>query len=325
MGSRGQHHERGLALITVMLVVAIVATIAAFLSLNQQVWLRQAENINDSAQADALRRGAIDAGAALLDEDAHANKVDDLTEPWARVLPPFAFGNGSVTIAIEDAQGRFNLNNLLDKNGQPSTGDIAVYSRLLSYLGLEGNLVDPLIDWIDADNDTRPGGAEDAEYLSGDPPHRTANQPLSDIEELRQVRGYTPKVIATLSNYVIALPERTAINVNTAKPEVLGALFQSMTLDQAKTLAQDIARTPLDSNSTTQLVSRAGGQELLKVLPQDATAVNTSYFLVSVEPDLGRYHQRTVTLLYRPGGNIAATPVWRDRPAIVVAKKQTNG
>jgi len=318
MGGPNRERQRGLALITVMLVVAIIATIASFLSLDQQVWLRQAQNLQDSAQAEALRRGAIDAAAALLDQDAKSNQVDNLTEPWARPLPPFAFGNGSVSIAIEDAQGRFNLNNLL-ANGKASQVDMQMYRRLLAYRNLNPNLVDPLVDWMDADSQARPGGAEDPDYLAGDPPYRAANQPLSDVEELRLVRGYTPKVIAALSDLVVALPEQTPININTARPEVLGALFASMSLDQAKALAKDLASSPL--TNTSQLAGRAPGQNLQPV----KISVKTDYFLITVEPDLGRYHQRTITLLHRPGGNLQASPVWRDRPAIVVAKSRTNG
>lgn len=312
-----QIRQSGLALITVMLVVAIVATIATFLSLNQQIWIRQAENIRTAAQADAVRQGAVDAAGALLDEDAKSNKVDSLAEPWARVLPPFAFRDGSVSIAIEDAQGRFNINNLL-KDGKPSTDDIGVYTRLLTYRGLDRRLVDTLIDWMDADRRTRPGGAEDVDYLSDNPSYRTANQALVDVNELRRVRGYTPKVMAALSDLLIALPERTAINVNTARPEVLGALFASMDLDAARNLAQNLASSPI--SSTGDLAKRAPGQTLSKA----ATSVNSTYFLVSVRPDLGRYHQTTVTLLHRPGGSKPSEALWQTRPVITVAKSPAS-
>jgi general secretion pathway protein K len=317
MAIPSQIRQSGLALITVLLVVAIVATIATFLSLNQQIWIRQAENIRTAAQAEAVRRGAADVAGALLDEDARSNKVDSLTEPWARVLPPFAFQNGSVSIAIEDAQGRFNINNLL-KDGKPSTDDIGVYTRLLAYRGLDRSLVDTLIDWMDSDTRTRPGGAEDVDYLSHNPPYRSANQALIDTNELRRVRGYTPKVMAALSDLLIALPERTAINVNTARPEVLGALFTSMGLDAAKNLARSLANSPL--NSTGELAKRAPDQTLSKA----ATSVNSTYFLVSVRPDLERYHQTTVTLIHRPGGNKPSGPLWQTRPVITVAKSPAS-
>ena len=44
--------ERGLALVTVMLIVSIVASIAAFMSLNQQLWFRQTGNELDRARAE---------------------------------------------------------------------------------------------------------------------------------------------------------------------------------------------------------------------------------------------------------------------------------
>ena len=56
----GLQHQRGLALITAMLVVAIAATTAAYLSLDQQIWLRQAQNLSDRAQAEVVRAGALE-------------------------------------------------------------------------------------------------------------------------------------------------------------------------------------------------------------------------------------------------------------------------
>ncbi len=80
-------HQRGLALITAMLVVAIAATAAAYLSLDQQIWLRQAQNISDRAQAEVVRAGAEEWAITILDKDANNSSIDDLTENWAKPMP----------------------------------------------------------------------------------------------------------------------------------------------------------------------------------------------------------------------------------------------
>src|SRR5229473_1113517 len=105
-------NQSGLALITAMLVIAIVVTVAAYLSLGQQVWLRQAQNLLDMTQAGAVARGAFDVAAILLAEDKKNSTTDNLTETWAQPIPVFPVEGGAVTAAISDAQGRFNLNNL---------------------------------------------------------------------------------------------------------------------------------------------------------------------------------------------------------------------
>ena len=80
--------QRGLALITAMLVVAIAATTAAYLSFDQQIWLRQSQNLTDRAQAEVVRAGAQEWAITILAKDAKDSQSDDLTEDWARKLPP---------------------------------------------------------------------------------------------------------------------------------------------------------------------------------------------------------------------------------------------
>ena len=85
---RTPRSQRGLALITAVLVVAIVATVATTLALGEQVWFRQAQNMTDRAQAISLRQGAVSYAAILLGRDGAQNQVDHLKEIWAQPLPP---------------------------------------------------------------------------------------------------------------------------------------------------------------------------------------------------------------------------------------------
>ena len=123
--------QRGVVLITAVLIVAIIAGVAASLGLGQQVWLRQTENLIERAQADSLRRSALDWVAILLRRDADDNKLDHLGELWAKQLPPLPTEGGMIAVSIRDAQGLFNLNNLV-RNGAPSAADIGVFQRLLT-------------------------------------------------------------------------------------------------------------------------------------------------------------------------------------------------
>ena len=70
--------QAGIALITVMLIVALTASVAAFMAWQQNIWVRQAENMRDQAQASAIARAAIDWARVVLAEDARKNNVDHL-------------------------------------------------------------------------------------------------------------------------------------------------------------------------------------------------------------------------------------------------------
>ena len=221
--------QRGLALITAMLVVAIAATAAAYLSLDQQIWLRQAQNISDRAQAEVVRAGAEEWAITILDKDAKNSSIDDPTENWAKPLPPLPVEGGQIMGRISDAQARFNLNNLVRNNG-PSAPDIGTFQHLLQSLALEPNLTDAVIDWIDPDSNPTPNGAEDIDYLQLKIPYRAANQPMQSVDELRLVRGFTPDIVEKLRPWITVLPQPTEINVNTAPKEVLAALFGAFPL-----------------------------------------------------------------------------------------------
>ena len=144
--------QRGVALITAVMIVAIAAAVAAKIAFAHQLWFRQMENVGDRGATDLLRRGALHWASVALLEDAAQNSIDHLGEPWAQGLPTLPVDGGAIHVSVEDAQGRFNLNNLLQNNGQPSTADFQVFQRLLVILKLDPLLANALLDWMDADS-----------------------------------------------------------------------------------------------------------------------------------------------------------------------------
>ena len=311
--------ERGLALVTVMLIVSIVASIAAFMSLNQQLWFRQTGNGLDRARAENIYRSAVAFSTIVLERDASGNNRDDKTETWAKTIVGLPVESGTASIVIEDAQGKFNLNNVV-KNGQPSAIDIAVLRRLFTYLDINHSLVEPLVDWIDVDIQTRPGGAEDTEYLASETPYRAANRMLVDLEELKLVKGFTPETIAKLRGVVTTIPAYNSINVNTAPPVVLGALFSNMSLSSAESLSKTLATRPV--NIASEIKNLAGNQNKLT---NAAIDTKTNYFLVRLDVTAGRYRGRTETLLYRPDKGLPSQIIRRSRPPVRVAASDSNG
>lgn len=207
-------------------------------------------------------------------------------------------------VKVLDAQGRFNLNNLV-RNGQPSPPDIGVFRQLLTLEGANPNLTDAVVDWLDPDSTPHPDGAEDADYLALKPPYRAANRPFESVGELRLVRGFTPDLVAKLHPFLIALPTPTLVNVNTAPPEVLAALFPSMTLDAARQLAADVARTPI--TDIQQVASRIPASAQVPGLFD----VKSGYFLVQLNTQFGRMQRRVDALIARPGA-APAQVLWRS-------------
>ncbi|MHB8536220.1 MAG: type II secretion system minor pseudopilin GspK [Sulfuricaulis sp.] len=314
ISSNVPRRERGVALITAMLVVAIAATVAAYVSLDQQVWLRQAQNLSDRAQAEVVRAAAEEWAITLLDKDAKNRTDDDLTQNWAKGLPPIPVEGGQLTGQIMDAQGRFNINNLVLRN---SASDKGVFRNLLEAQSIDPNLINAVMDWIDPDSDSRtPDGAEDIDYLQLPTPYRTANQPMQSVDELRLVHGFTPAMVEKLRPFLTALPQATSINVNTAPPEVLSALFSLPVSAIDPIISGRPYKSASEIATKVQPLLGSGTQ-----MPQAETyGTASSYFYVNVDTLFGRYRGTTQTLIKRTPGATSQV-LWHSRrlPADVLA------
>ena len=308
--------ERGIALITAMLIVVIVATVAAYLSMGQNLWLRQSENTFAVAQADSVSAGALDLAMVLVGEDDEPN-TDHQGEIWAEPLPPFPVGQGSVTAEISDAQGRFNLNNFAATS--VNTDDRKIFMALLDQLGINRALIEAVIDWVDG-NHTAAGtsGAENDYYLALPSPYRAANRRFESIDELRLVRGFDAEIVQALRPFVTVLPVSDAkINANTAPAQVLAVLF-TPPLDLAAaeaivatrpTAAKGANANAQEFKNCNEVQARAPGNALIAA----RCAVKTSYFEFMIAARFGRLTRTTQALCERSGGG---TPTAQAVPTI---------
>jgi general secretion pathway protein K len=292
----GLRAQRGIALVTAVMIVAIAAAIAAKIAFAHQLWFRQMENVADRGATDLLRRGALHWASVALLEDSAQNSTDHLGEAWAQGLPTLPVDGGAIKVSVEDAQSRFNLNNLV-QNNLPSQLDFPVFQRLLVNLGLNPDLANALVDWIDTDsNVTSPGGAEDVDYLTLKTPYRAANQPLASVDELRLVRGFDAKTVLTLLPYVTVLPPgHSTININTASPQLLAALA-NMDLAWAERVVENREGKPMQNVADLTRLLPKGFQ-----IQSGLADVKTDYFLITLETSIGRHQRRTVALMQRSG------------------------
>lgn len=237
-----RHRERGAALLTAMIIVTLVVTLAA--SMVWQQWRAvQVEAAERSRMQSAwILTGALDWARLILREDARSNRPTALTEPWATPLAearlstflaldksnaddaPDAFLSGAIT----DAQSRFNLTSLIDQ-GKLSPDAVAAFERLCQTVGVSA---DATLRIVEGMRDSALGTASTAAPL----------RPRS-VSQLSWL-GVDEDTVQRLAPYVIVLPSRTAVNVNTASREVLSAMVKGMDLATAERLVQIRQRDP---------------------------------------------------------------------------------
>jgi general secretion pathway protein K len=284
----------GVALLTALLVVALVTVLATAMLKRQHLDLRRSGNLLSSDQAYVYALGAEGWAGRILARDRNGH--DSLDEDWAMSLPPTPVEGGSLAGRLEDAQGRFNLNNLLDPQGQPSQPDLARFQCLLQALELPRGLAQVALDWLDPDSQPAiPDGAEDYAYLGQHPPYRAANQRFYSVSELRLLAGMDEAMYQRLAPLVTALPEITRINVNTAPLPLLQCLVENLPAYQAEDLLAQQREKGFDTLEKFLEHPALAGLHVDK----SALGVSSRYFLFRAEAEIADSSRTLSSLIYR--------------------------
>jgi len=292
--------QRGVALITVLLVVAIVTVVSAAMMARQQLSIRATSNQLQARQAWHYALGGEALAQAILARDLKGGEpgaaaIDHLLEPWAQPLPAFEIDQGEIFVRIEDLAGRFNLNDLL-RDQQPNPAAVEQFRRLLLRLQISAPYAERLLDWIDPDQ--QPSGelgAEDSAYLGLDTPYRSAGRRLHDLSELRLLLDMREEDFQRLAPYVVALPPNVPLNVNTASAMVLSSLSDNLSLGAAESLVELRRAVPFRNSAAFLAQPALAGT----TLQGTALAVGSQFFQATSEVRLGDRRLALVSLLQR--------------------------
>ena len=241
--------QRGVALITVLLVVAIVTVVSAAMVARQQLSIRATSNQLQARQAWHYALGGEALAQAILARDlrsaagadpgasGEAAAVDHLLEPWAQPLPAFEIDQGEILVRIEDMAGRFNLNDLL-RDQQPNPAAVEQFRRLLLRLQISAPIRSACSTGSTPTSSPVASWAPNNAYLSLDPPYRSAGRRLHDLSELRLLLDMREEDFQRLAPYVAVLPSGVPLNVNTASAMVLSSLSDNLSLGAAESLVE---------------------------------------------------------------------------------------
>ncbi|MDB6062863.1 MAG: hypothetical protein JWM78_2966 [Verrucomicrobiaceae bacterium] len=291
--------QRGIALITVLLVFALVAVIATEMLQRGQLNLRSVGGLVETRQTYYYALAGEAFARQLLARDIveRNSTTDTLIEPWAQTKDqkPFEIDNGTMQIEIHDLQGRFNLNNVVDAEGAKRDVAVEQFKLLLTALQLSVNYASEWADWVDIDQVRSVNGAEDADYKG----YLTAGHFEADTSVLRLLHSMQPQDYAKLAPHVTVLPAGTAttININTADAAVLRSIMPEALATQV------VARQQSGGYRDLTEFQAAG-------LTTEIADVKSSYFEVVVTVNYLNRWQRVRTVLRR--NNNSGTAVTFD-------------
>jgi len=287
------------------MITALAAIVAANLAWDNALDVRRTMMMLNRDQAIQVAMGAESWVATILSQDMADSETDHLGEIWASELPGLPIDGGEVFGAIEDLQGRFNINNLIDQNGKVEEQSLEQFRRLLTSLDLDPRFAGLAGDWLDSDLDAAfPDGAEDGIYTGLIPTYRSANQLLTSTSELAALEGMDKATFDILAPNITALPGRTEININTATPAVLLALGEDMSVSDVEGLIAE--RESNGFADITGTFSSLVAPEVLSTLVE-----SSNYFQLKVVVRIDTVRITLYSVLQRgPRGNV--TPILRS-------------
>jgi general secretion pathway protein K len=293
--------ERGAALLTVLLLVAIVAVIAGTALEKLRLSTRIAANAGTTEQLRGYAFAAEALALARIGTLAGASETrTTLTGGWSG--RPFTLpvpDGGLATARVSDGGNCFNLNGLVREMTpgayQSASAQRPIFTRLMALVGVAPPVADQVAaaaaDWIDTDAEQQAGGAEDPSYVARDPSYRTAGTLMADPSELRALNGMTPEVYAAIRPWVCTLPiaEPAAINVNTLLPEqapLLASLMQDAISVEGVRRAL-LSRPAQGFASTAAFWAQPALASLSAGEASSQTAVKSGWFALAIDVRVG--------------------------------------
>jgi general secretion pathway protein K len=315
--------ERGVAVITALLLTTLAISIVASLFWQQQVQVRSMENQRLHLQTKWILRGALDWASLVLRQDAYTSQYTSLDQVWATPLAETRLDqyierervqgesfDATLSGNIIDATSRYNLGNLArDRIKDPE--QVRIFGRLLDNLRLDARLADRVANFV-AQGQTVPaptdpanpgggggggGGGGSPSTLPPVPPANGIPIPVMVVDDLLAVQGITPDILTRLRPFLTVLPtgtELTKLNVNTVPAELLSALVPEMSLSQANSLVarRKTAAWRTEADFKSQV---PGGDSLT-----DATwSVKSNWFIVQSRIRLDRAALNAESLIQR--------------------------
>ena len=186
----------GIAVIVAMIAVTVLTLLAGAFAYSMKVETRLAQNSDNDEQLLWIGRAGVERARWILAQEPQA--YSSLQQIWAGgggegpetngplagvSLDNFPVGEGTVSLKIIELESKININ----------TANAALLQQVLTLQGADAGdlntVSDSIMDWVDADDNTRPAGAESDYYQGMNPPYYAKNAPMDDISELLLVKG----------------------------------------------------------------------------------------------------------------------------------------
>ncbi|HEX4548962.1 MULTISPECIES: type II secretion system minor pseudopilin GspK [unclassified Pseudomonas] len=242
-----QSNQQGMAIISALLIAAVVAVIAAGMLTRQSVSTRALEADQQRVQGRWVLHGGLEISRQLLWDARQRDPLTRLDQPWAQRLNAQGFEG-----RLEDEQGKFNLRNLV-ANERVDEAQVQAFQRLCALIGISAGLSQRISQRVIgsypyllnpqiAENTASKNAFDSGRATSPNASRKPQNPKLPmlrSVDDLRSVEGVNEAVIGKLAPYLTVIPATTWLNGNTATAPVLAAYVPGLSLERAQALINE--------------------------------------------------------------------------------------
>jgi general secretion pathway protein K len=316
------YNQRGIALITVILIVAVLVAVVIELNRSSRDGIYDAANLSDGIKLTYIAKSGFYGAVAMIANSN--NNYSTLNDDWAHAellsqKSASLFSDGYFIVKIEDETGKIPINKLVKGSEyDPNIKEILIRLLQQKEFGLNerkiNEIVDSIKDWIDPDDEFSGEGAENSYYSSLDSPYQAKNSPIDCIEELLMVKGVTKELFygtkekAGLAAYITANSDGL-ININTAPKMVLRSLSED--IDSEKADRMDEYRLK-EGNDLTNIIwyKQVPGMESVAIKPELITTKG-NYFKIFSTGKMKDMTQSLSGVVFKSGSSVQ-TIRWRQ-------------
>lgn len=300
--------QQGVVIIVALFFVALVAAMSYFMMGRLERDTRRTQLLLRNVKAELYAQGSILWAEEQLRTNLKNKKPNQIVDLVPIKSPKDEREDYKIYSIIYDAQAFFNINNLEKPEWQNNFKHLLMLVRPDMSEQKTIEIISAIKDWI------MPGQQQNEfnkYYMSLSPPYRAAHRKMASASELQLVKGVTPEIYQALEKYIIALPEITLVNVQTAPAPVIAALSPTMNLETGRAIEKIRAQMPFVS---TEVFSAL---DLIKNHPIESgkILVLSQFFLVETSVEIEGQHIMLYTLMERTGSDdkISIRVVWQSK------------
>lgn len=299
--------ESGVVIVIALFIVALVAVMATTMITHLERDTRRTTLLLRHAEAEFYAQGSLAWAINQLNTNWEQQKTNQRIDNLPLASPVEVINHYTIASVIEDAQARFNINNVLQSPDDFTQLLKVVAPKLSDAQALE--ITRATVDWVTPQKQQN----EYTQYYAKQmPPYRAAHRLMVSSSEWRLVKGVSQELFEALQPYLIALPMATPINVQTARAPVLATLSPSLTMETGLAIESIRKNAPFDTPVQFLNLDIVKNH---KISDEKKITVNSMYFLVETTVSIENQQTLLYTLLERKAeqGKVTVKIIWQSK------------